>query len=252
MITARTLDVPGWVDLATDDPTAAIDFYAALLGWEVETSHTPMGEYHIGTVDGMHVGGVMAMPPGEEAPPAWTMFVNVADVADTLRRVTSAGGSVLDGPIPIPNGEVGVVADPTGAMFGVISYVDPPPELAWRSAHRGGVGWLDLLTWDPSVAQPFYTEVFGWEPHWEDGAMTTFTLGGAPVCGMLPMPDDVPDGVPSQWSVHFVVDDCEAAQARAVELGGAVVSSGVEDGIGVIAILADPRGATFEVMEVAP
>ena len=49
---------------------------------------------------------------------------------------------------------------------------------------------------------------------------TVFEAGGAPSCGMMPMPSRVPDAVPSHWLPHFQVDDCDALVARATAAGG--------------------------------
>lgn len=253
MITTHTMNVPGWADLSTPDPAAAREFYAALLGWHVETTDTPMGEYHIGKLGDLDVAGMMATPPGEESiPPAWTMFVVVPDVAESLAAASAVGGTVLQAATPIPDGRVGVLADPSGAMFGVMSYDEPPPDVAWLSHRPGSVCWFDLLTRDPMAAVPFYEAAFGWEAETHHGLpFTTFSLHGDAFAGMLAMPDEVPADVPSHWSVYFAVEDADAAEARAIDLGATVVRPTFADegGPGRIAVLADPTGATFDLLE---
>ena len=63
------------------------------------------------------------------------------------------------------------------------------------------------------------------------------------------MPSDVPAEAPSQWATYFTVADCAAAQDRCRELGGQVLLPTMEVGRMRFAVLADPQGATFDVIE---
>ena len=56
--------------------------------------------------------------------------------------------------------------------------------------------------------------------------------------------------MPSNWSVVFEVEDADAAAARARELGGAVLRepSDIPE-VGRFAVLADPWGAVFQVIQ---
>ena len=62
-------------------------FYGALFGWETEDY--PGGEgYVMVKVGGEAVGGMMALPPEcAGMPPAWGVYVTVADVDATARQV---------------------------------------------------------------------------------------------------------------------------------------------------------------------
>jgi uncharacterized protein len=55
--------------------------------------------------------------------------------------------------------------------------------------------------------------------------------------------------MPAGWVTYFAVADCDAAVARARELGGTVLA-GPENapGIGRWATLQDPQGAVFSVI----
>lgn len=254
MIWARTHDAPNWVDLSTPDPAAAARFYAQLLGWTIETTESTMGPYLIGHLADRQVGGMMAPGPDEAGMPSmWTMFVHVADVDQTVARVTEAGGTVLEPGFDIPDGRVAVVADPSGGMFGVIT--GPEPEGTWMSDEPGAVCWVELLTHAPDAAEPFYAAVFGWEPATQvAGSMpyTTFALDGDDVAGMLPTPDTVPPEAPTYWAIYFAVEDCEATAKRAVELGGRVLHPPTVAGQHRFAVLADPFDATFSILESSP
>jgi predicted enzyme related to lactoylglutathione lyase len=243
------------VDLSTADITAAEGFYRGLFDWTVATNQTPMGEYLIGSVGEREVGGMMAQSPETAGSPSvWTTFFFVDELDATLAAITSAGGSVLAPPFEIPDGaRVSVVADPSGAMFALIS--EGPQPGPYFSMVVGAVSWVELMTRRPDEARAFYHQVFGWEAATEDaGGMpyTAFNLGDTQVGGMIETPAHLPDEVPDSWSVYFTVADCKATAEQATELGGEVILPPTQTPMGPFAVLADPQGAVFQVMEFAP
>lgn len=210
-----------------------------------------MGVYFVATVDDVEVCGMMAQDKSVAGSPAmWTVFFTVDDVEATLLQAAKAGGEVLQPGFDIPGGaHVGVVADPPGAMFAVISG-GPRPDGPYLSQRPGAVGWAELLTRDPAAATTFYGAVFGWTSVSDDASgYTQFVIDGGSVCGMLPMPSDVPAEQPSQWATYFSVADCASAQDRCQELGGQVLLPTMEIGAMRFAVLTDAEGATFDVIE---
>jgi predicted enzyme related to lactoylglutathione lyase len=56
--------------------------------------------------------------------------------------------------------------------------------------------------------------------------------------------------VPPHWLVYFAVSDCEGQTALAQSLGGAVRLAPTDaGGIGRFAVLVDPQGAVFAVIQ---
>lgn len=255
MITADTNNAPDWVDLNTPELEAAMSFYSQLLDWELETTPSPMGDYVIARQHGNQVAGLMEREAGmENVPPMWTMYINVGDVDETTSRAREAGGEILEPPFDIPDGRIAVVADPTGALFGIIATPLEHSDQKWFSWQSGGVCWVELLTRDPSKAESFYTAAFGWKAETEDyegTEYTTFELEGEDVAGMMRMPDEVPAAAPSHWAIYFAVDDCTVTEKRAAELGGQVLRPTTRMEAGEFAVLADPQGATFHIMTAA-
>ena len=250
MITASTYGAPNWADLSTTDVAGATDFYRRLFGWEIEKTTTPLDDYFIGRMGGREIGGMMTMPPGEPMPPMWTSFIYVEDVDASADRVRDAGGSVLEEPFDIPDGRVAVIADPGGAMLGIITH--PAPDGTWMSPDAGSVCWIELLTRDVPGAESFYTQVLGWKAETQiygETAYTTFSLDGEPVAGMMGVPDELGDEVPSHWSVYFAVEDCAETITRATDLGGTVLRPSQQMEMGHFAVLQDPQGAVFQVMD---
>jgi len=58
----------------------------------------------------------------------------------------------------------------------------------------------------------------------------------------------LPDDVPAHWSVYFGVDDADAALAKIVALGGAVIRPAEDTPYGRLAQAADPTGAHFKLV----
>jgi predicted enzyme related to lactoylglutathione lyase len=256
MIDAGTYGSINWVDLSTPDAAASAGFYGELLGWDFSTSTTPMGDYFVCKVGEREVAGMMEQDAATaDSPPVWTLFFFVEDMDATLVKVKAAGGTVLEAPFDIPDGpRICVIADPTGAMLALLAGgVRPEGEYLFTSP--GAVCWFELLTDDMAAAEAFYTSVFGWAGSTVDvgaSGYTMFTLGGEDVAGMKPLPEDAgPSAAVPHWVTYFAVADCAAAEESAVKLGGTVVRAGTEIPEGTYAILADPHGASFAVMEFA-
>lgn len=252
MITADTNNAPDWVDLTTPKLESAMSFYSRLFDWELETTPSPMGDYVIARQHGHQVAGLMERDAGiTDAPPMWTMYINVGDADLTASRAREAGGDVLEPPFDIPDGRISLVADPTGAIFGVIATPLQHQDQKWFSSQSGGVCWVELLTRDPSRAEGFYRATFGWKAETEeyDGtSYTTFDLDGEGVAGMMMMPDEVPAEAPAHWAIYFAVDDCARTEKRAAELGGQILRGTTRIAAGEFAVLADPQGASFHIM----
>lgn len=250
MVSIQTFNAPNWADLSTPDVDASIEFYRELLGWEFTTEATHMGDYHVASSAGRQVCGMMKHPPEmRDAPAMWTVFFHVEDIDAFVERVGTAGGRVLEPPFEIPNGaRVSVVADPTGAVFASISG-EAPVDGIWYSMVPGSVCWTETLTRDPEASTQFYHEIFGWEAETDDGGYTTFLLDGEKIAGLLPMPDTVPDEAPAHWAVYVAVESCELTARSAVDLGGSVLVQPTSVEIGHFAVLEDPSGAPFDVMD---
>jgi predicted enzyme related to lactoylglutathione lyase len=119
--TAQTLGHGVWVELATPDPEAALAFYGALFGWE-KLGAMPMGamgEYAFIGRGELRPGAVMSSA-ATGAPARWNWYVHVADIDAAVATTRERGGTVLQGPDPIPGGSYSAnVADPAGARIGL-------------------------------------------------------------------------------------------------------------------------------------
>ena len=110
---------------------------------------------------------------------------------------------------------------------------------------------LELGSTDIAKAKTFYSSFFDWKLNDMDmgGGMTytTFKPGGdnldSPGGGMMQHP--VP-GAPSAWLPYVLVDDVNAANAKAKSLGAKIMKDTQEvPNMGWFSIIIDPTGAAL-------
>ncbi|WP_323032313.1 VOC family protein [Paracoccus sp. (in: a-proteobacteria)] len=76
--------------------------------------------------------------------------------------------------------------------------------------------------------------------------------GGEMIAGLMEMPYDCTD-VPPFWMVYFDVDDADATAAKIGTLGGKVFREPADiPGTGRFAVVSDPQGAAFGILQPAP
>ena len=245
---------PNWVDLQTTDTGAAKAFYGGLLGWTFEDSPMPDGQvYSMAKVGEAQVAAIAPQPPqlaAAGAPPMWNTYLAVDSADDAVAKVEAAGGQVAMAPFDIMDaGRMAFVLDPSGA-----------PVAFWQAAQHIGAGqvnepgtvmWNELITDDPAAAA-FYEQVLGvttapmGDPAFGD--YTLFLVNGEMVGGTVApqMP-----GVPNHWHVYFAVTGADATVAKAAELGGSVLAEPFDTPVGRMAVISDPQGATFSILQPA-
>jgi predicted enzyme related to lactoylglutathione lyase len=261
--------VPCWVDTNQPDPAAAAVFYGGLFGWEFDdvTPEESPSRYLLARLRGGEVAGISSLPEGAPAKATWDTYIWVDSADEAAARARAAGGTVLREPFDVMDaGRTAVLADTEGAAFCV-----------WEAGrHKGArivneAGSLNfnvLSCRDVDAAKRFYGAVFGWTAldlgtglYWALTAygdyLETITPGvreraaafGAPgfadvLAALTPIADDDP-GEPVRWGVTFSTDDADATAAKAVELGGTVVSPPTDAPYSRLTVIRDPQGATF-------
>lgn len=244
-----------WPELATIDQKAAVEFYQALFGWDVEEQPLgPAETYSMFRLRGRDVGAAYTMRPAERqggVPPHWNSYVSVDNADETARRAQELGAGLLAPPFDVMSqGRMAILQDPTGAVFEI-----------WQPNAHPGVGvlnepgalcWTELTTSDMNAAETFYTALFGWTAkHSAPGSpmpYTEFSAGGVPGIGMMGKPPGMPPDVPSFWMPYFQVVNVDAAAARAAGLGAPLIVEPREiPDAGRFAVICDPQGASFAV-----
>jgi uncharacterized protein len=132
------LDAPGrigWHELIAADWERAWTFYRELFGWEkAQADVGAWGIYQLFSAGGQIIGGMFTKP--ETAPvPFWLYYFNVGDIDAAMKRVRSAGGEVVNGPLEVSAGRWIVhCTDPQGAIFA----------LAGTRTHNG-IGYFERV-----------------------------------------------------------------------------------------------------------
>jgi predicted enzyme related to lactoylglutathione lyase len=242
-----------WVDLVTPDLARAEQFYAGLFGWSFEkVAGDP--NYVIASSGDQAVGGLFQKTATAAQPrqSAWLTFIAVSDIAAADRLALAHGAKVLSAPKSYPRrGRQAVLADPDGAVFALLASTsgDPPDFLP----EPGEWIWSSLLVHDADHEAAFYQTVFGYDvfdlP--SDGALEHLILSGDDYArvGINTLPADAARRHP-HWLNFVRVANAADAVKSAVALGGRVLVEPRPDRHGGrVAVIADPAGAPFGVME---
>lgn len=109
-----------YAELHSTAPAATVDFYRRLFDWKTTASETPMGTYHeLHPGEGLEGGAMQAMGPTS----AWVVYLEVADVRAHIAKATALGARLLVDVTEVPGvGWFGLLADPSGATFGVVQH----------------------------------------------------------------------------------------------------------------------------------
>ncbi len=126
MQTMKEHGVFSWNELFTTDMSEAKRFYKEALGWNLQDLDNPAVPYSIAMKGEREVAGIMGMTKDMNGmSPQWGSYVTVDDVDARVAKVQSLGGKLCVPPKDIPNvGRFAVIADPQGAMLGMITYLN--------------------------------------------------------------------------------------------------------------------------------
>ena len=111
-------------ELAVDDPIRAKAFYERTLGWQI-TQWGDQDYWMVTTGEPGTLGIDGALTTRRENWPALVNIIDVASLAETVAAVKANGGTVVEGPMPIPGvGYLAYCLDTEGNAFGLMQ-ADP-------------------------------------------------------------------------------------------------------------------------------
>ncbi len=244
---------PIWVDLDSPNPQQSRQFYAALFGWEYQISEE-FGGHANAHLNGRQAAGISPMPPSSapESRSAWTVYFASDDLAADVGRVQQLGGQVLAGPMQIGDqGHMATCADPGGASFGL-----------WQDDQHGGFAahsgpgrlvWAEVNARDSAPAVAFDNQLLNATSQQLPGAdyhqLMHGETGFAGVSGHAENWDAVNAG---GWMVYFYAESVDTAAQAAEQHGGKILVAPFDMPFGRMAVLTDPAGAVFSVMNPQP
>jgi predicted enzyme related to lactoylglutathione lyase len=241
-----------WAELFADNVDAAKTFYQEVFGWKFESSGAGKDAYTLVRDDGRPIAGIVhfAKPADAVRSARWLALMSVPDVARTAEQATASGGKVIVAPRTIPGrGEVAVLADPDGALFGVIRSAagDPPDTFPAFNAWL----WFELWSKDASRMADFYRPIGAYTISRQEGPgdLTELHLvaGGYPRAGILELKRK---DLPTAWLPYVRVKDLKQTLAGVTRAGGRiVVEPAPEIRNGKVAVFVDPQGAPIAAVE---
>lgn len=243
---------PFWVDLRTPATKQVRDFYAALFGWEYQIAEEFNG-YANAHVGGDNVAGISPPPPqGMDGKPSWLVYFASDDIHADAARITELGGQAMFKPMQIGDqGHMGVFTDPGGATFGL-----------WQDQQHGGFAahdgpgrlvWAEVNTRDSASAVAFYRQFLNADaqpiPGMDYHQLLHGETGFAGISGNAQNWDAVGAG---GWMVYFYTENVDQTAQTAEQSGGKVLVAPFDMDFGRMAVIADPAGAVFSVMNPQP
>ena len=248
-------EIPGkmiWANLVTPDLKAAERFYGGLFGWtfqDVAGAHA----YALALLQGMPVAGIAqrTIAPGKQRQPAWHIFLSVRDAGTAVSAATARGGRLLAPLRDYPDrGRAAVLADPQGAVFGILQSQSGDPVDAL--APPGAFIWSTLLTSDPNAGAAFYQDLFGYQVFDASArpGMQHLVLASADYAraSLNPLPAD--GRRHPHWLAFVRVRQVAPVLQQAQSLGARVlVPAHMDRHGGEIAVIADPSGAPIGLLE---
>lgn len=243
-----------WVDLVALDMEAARHFYAQLFGWTSGDMDTQGGPHYVQFyANGHSVAGVGQMSEAMKSqgiPPTWNSYINVDDIKSVVARAEELGATVA---VPITKivdaGWMAFLQDPTGGNVGL-----------WQKERHfgaetvnqpGSFCWNELVTRDIEKAREFFGRLLDWQfadnPH-SPSKYYIIKNDGDDNGGLMQM-DEAWGDIPPHWMVYFSVANADETAQRASSLGGNIFVPPFDTIVGRIAVLADPQGASFSVIQ---
>lgn len=239
-----------WADMFSLDTEASKKFLVELMGWEAEDMPTGGGPvYTMFTKDGHNVAAMSAMPEdGKGLPAHWNNYVTVDDLDKSCAKVKELGGEVFMPAMDVMDvGRMAGIKDPGGGML-----------MLWQAKKHigaglvntvGAMGWNELYSNDVEASKKFFEGMFGWT-YEEMGGDGYFVIKnkGRMNGGMMEITEEMKE-VPAHWLPYFTIENLDESLKKVKELGGKVHKEIDNPQVGRFAIIADPSGAVFTIIQ---
>ncbi len=115
--------------------------------------------------------------------------------------------------------------------------------------------WRELATKDLPVAMEFYQKLFGWDLQQTKVTPMDYKeiiTDGIARGGMMAMDENWPPEVGSHWNSYVAVANADDTAEKIKENGGSVMHGPFDaPGVGRMAVVADPAGAPFAIIQFA-
>ena len=235
-----------WQELEARDASGLAEFYAALLGWELELDGT-RGRF---TRNGDLVAGLVITPDLPQDRIGWRCYLGADDLDAAVARAVAAGATVqkADKRLGIP-GRAVELTDPFGAWFGL---AEPEAGAAViPSTELGRLSLVDPTNHDLDSEIAFQDALFpGQTVDALDHGIHFFRdAQGRALRGSYEVEEAARAFLPPHWLPWYNVSDQKYATVLASDHGGQVNTVDNELSFGVWGVVVDPAGGEFKVLQ---
>ncbi|MBQ4846647.1 VOC family protein [Pseudoalteromonas sp. MMG005] len=255
-VTSVTNNTFCWAELCSSDWSAAKTFYTELFNWQFDDQ--PIGDDYYYTMLQKDKDDIAAMyqmmqeQVDAQVQSHWLAYIAVENVDVLAVEAQSLGAHIIHGPHDVPGaGRMVMMSDPTGALVAL-----------WQAKEHSGYQrklefnvpyWHELASKDVAASTSFYTQLLGWEAEimpMGESQYTLFSVNSEPVAGLMEMTSEWDESITPHWMIYFSVRSCDAMVAQAEQLAGTVCVPPTDIvQVGRFAVLSDPSGAVFSILE---
>lgn len=249
------LGAPCWVEIPTSDLTTTMRFYQAVFGWQYELrDDDDKTEYVVATVDDVPVAGLRHSP---DLALQWNLYFATPDLTSTLATATRLGAQITERGHVVPSiGTKSLVIPPDSAPVGVC---EPSTDWDFQAGEPASLGWAEYVTHRPHHANRFLGHLFEFTQtqfaYGHQVEYRVFHSAGNAVLATVGMDRNTPRQVPPRWIAHFVVPSDRGFTDTirvACAFGGRLRFKPYGSPLGRVAVLSDPLGTRFAIMDPAP
>ena len=223
-----------------------------VFGWDYDIGGPEFGGYTNARLGQRVAAGMTPNQSfdGTTAPPAWNLYFAAHAIEGDVAKAVELGATVVVPAMAVGEfGSMAVAVDPGGAGFGL-----------WQAGQHigttvsdepGSAAWFELYAADAKQARDFYTAVCsGATADPMPGGLEYYVLkhGEKMLGGIMQIDPSWGDFHP-QWMTYFTVSDADETAALVTRLGGKVLGPIDDSPFGRIAVLMDPYGASFKVLQ---
>ena len=239
--------VPSWVDIGTQDPSAACASTRSCSAGKARTWARRRATTRSSSKGGKQVAAIS--PAQDPGPPRWTTYINVDDVDEVAKKVESAGGKVIVAPMDVMTaGRMAIFIDTTGA---VIAAWQPGDHLGAQLVNEPGAFiWCELSSSDVAKSKAFYSAVFGWgwggADDYPEAQVSGRTIGGRDAPASRTCPPTCPT---TGSSTSGRLTSTPMSRRRPTWAPRVIAGPADIPGTGRFAVLIDPQGAAFALFQ---
>jgi uncharacterized protein len=248
-ITVYPPGTPCWAELVSPNPERSRAFYHSLLGCGFRIGPRQRPDDTVGLLRDLPVFGITsaASPAPDHA--EWTLYFATENLEASLSAAVELGATVLGETALLDDaGHSTLCVDPTGARFGLWQPLAHPG--AGVAGEPGSLIWYELYTRDGTRARDFYSRLLGVTSSDPPGSeYVILHTDDKPVFAIVQVDEDWPESMRPHFMLYVAVERATDAVSRVTGGGGRVHLAPFETPFGQVAIVEDPEGGLFSVVE---